>query len=257
MTPKQELENIRQTRAKFWQPGFGTITEYDALYLLEGIKKCKPKNVLELGTASGISTGLIASFLHDNDGDKLTTIDYSETFWVDKTKPTGYLASEIYKKNRVDIKFIRGQYSAYLHDISYQDEFDLVFIDANHQHPWPTLDMICLLPFIKSGARVYHHDLSLYKLQQPILGIGPKFLFDQVAAFDRHVAKDKDENTYYFVNPQNFRDLEKCLIDALYLPWTTKQRISEKVITHIADIAKKHWSSNLSKEILNTYSKFK
>ena len=37
----------------------------------------------------------------------------------------------------------------------------LYFIDANHSHPWPALDLIALLPGLKPGDHVALHDINL------------------------------------------------------------------------------------------------
>jgi hypothetical protein len=40
-------------------------------------------------------------------------------------------------------------------------EFGLAFIDADHRHPWPLLDMLRLAPYLQSSAWILLHDIQL------------------------------------------------------------------------------------------------
>ena len=253
---ESHIENLHK---QFWKPGFGSISVEEAMFLYSGIADRKPNRFLEIGTASGLSTGLIALFLdqtNPKNSAEITTIDFETTFWVDRTKETGYLANEIYQGNRVSINTIRGRNSLFIDERLNRKPYDMAFIDANHQHPWPTLDMIALVPAMATGGLVYHHDLALYKLKNHSHGIGPKYLYDQIPSNYTYVMTRGKRNMFYLNLPEQYSLIEQPLIDSLYLPWSNVKSIDEKTIQGYASLAKKYWSLGLRDAILETAQRF-
>ena len=61
---------------KYWKPGCGSISISDTMCIGKLIKKHKPKNFLEIGTASGMSTGFIANFMSKYKSEKLISVDF-------------------------------------------------------------------------------------------------------------------------------------------------------------------------------------
>jgi len=251
------IDAIKEIYNKFWKPSYKSITPREAYFIQEGIIKCKPKRFLEIGTASGISTGLIATFLGLNSGNEVVTLDLRKTLWTDHTKETGFLAEEICKKD-VIITHITEKNSAYLPEKYLDNKFDMAFIDASHQHPWPTLDMLAVLPLMKEGTFIYHHDLALFynRNQTNARGIGPKYLFDQMPQSIRFVAPFGGKNIYYIITPGNYESLSGALIDALYLPWTLNNKIPEPNFMNYIDIAKKYWDNNVVEALEITFKRY-
>jgi hypothetical protein len=58
------------------------------------------------------------------------------------------------------------------------NEIGLLFIDADHGHPWPTLDLYAALPFLAPRATVIVHDINLPLLHPQSQDWGAKYLFD-------------------------------------------------------------------------------
>jgi hypothetical protein len=56
--------------------------------------------------------------------------------------------------------------------------FDFVFIDANHSHPWPLLDLLHLVVAAKPGTWFALHDIELPVLHPQFQVHGPKWLFE-------------------------------------------------------------------------------
>ena len=54
-----------------------------------------------------------------------------------------------------------GRESDLIREIASPDEFGLAFIDADHRHPWPLLDVLRLAPCIQSGGWILLHDIQL------------------------------------------------------------------------------------------------
>ncbi|MDJ0554513.1 MAG: sulfotransferase [Microcoleaceae cyanobacterium MO_207.B10] len=250
----QEIQTIHKT---YWKPGYGSISAKEAMFLQEGIEKNKPQKFLELGTASGLSTGFIAMFMNKNNNNtELFTIDLDETFWADRNQKTGFLAEKICPNGNININYFRNMNSTQIPNLFEEQKIDMAFIDANHQHPWPTLDMMSILPFMNKGSLVYHHDLALYKHQAPIFGIGPKYLFDQIPVNLRIVTPEAEGNIYYVITPDNYLELTQSLIDSLYLPWTIRSKISEVTLEGFRSIAKKFWGNDLLLELEKAIKKF-
>ncbi len=251
------LEDIQTIHKAYWKPGYGSISSQEAMFLQEGIEKHKPQNFLEIGTASGLSTGFIAIFMNKNNSNaELFTMDLDETFWADRSQLTGFLAEKICPNSNISINYVRNVDSTQIQNLFQDKKIDMAFIDANHQHPWPTLDMISILPFMKKGSLIYHHDLALYKHQTPIYGIGPKYLFDQIPDSLKVVTSQSEKNIYYVITPDNYLEFTKSLMDSLYLPWTIRIKIPEDTLKKYRDIAKRYWGDDLLIVLENTIKKF-
>ena len=239
-----------------WKKGYGSISSDEAIFIRNIVRQVKPKRFLEVGTASGLSTGFIAKFMDELGGGKLLSVDLDTHFWVDRTKVTGFLVDSMYAEGNVDVEVSRGKDTTHLPSSYIDDKFDMAFIDANHQHPWPTLDMFAVMPVLAPKAIVLHHDLLLYKLQTPIFGIGPKYLFDQFPTESKTVTADSKKNIFYIQTPEDYRDIEESLIDSLYLPWTLRQPLSLETQNNFREIIKNHWSERLLDAFEHCLEKF-
>ena len=247
---------INSIHSQVWKKGYGSISSLEAGFIQDVILETKPERVLEVGTASGLSTGFIAKFMSCLGLGELVSVDLDTHFWFDRTKPTGFLAEEIYAGNDIKISIFRGKDSTHLPETYENNKFDLAFIDANHQHPWPVLDMISVLPVLTPGAKVIHHDLALYKLQSPVFGIGPKYLYDQVSDEFKVVTNEPKKNIFYIQTTDDYLDFEESLIQALYLPWTIRRPLSESTIDKFSAIINNYWSQNLLKAFNQCLEKF-
>lgn len=249
MTSLSEIQKIHKAH---WKPGYGSISAKEAMFLQGGIYKRKPKTFLEIGTASGLSTGFIAKFLDNNKNDaKLFSLDLNDTFWGEEGAKTGFLAEKIADGASVPISYLFNVDSTVIPENFADQEIDMAFIDANHQHPWPTLDMLSLMPFVKSKALIYHHDLALYTQQVPVFGIGPKYLFDQIPHQLRVATPEPKRNIYYIIAPENYRAFSESLIKSLFLPWTIRRKLTEDTLNRFRAIIKKYWNE----EILTAFNK--
>jgi len=46
-------------------------------------------------------------------------------------------------------------------DLAKPNELAFVFIDADHQHPWPLLDLLRVAPYVRGGGWILLHDIRL------------------------------------------------------------------------------------------------
>ncbi len=94
---------IEQAHAKHWRDGMGTLTVPELANFLHLISKHRPSTFIEIGTASGLSGGLIARMLEAHGGRHFVTVDHDNTFFGDQTKENGYLIPTIYGDGPVKI----------------------------------------------------------------------------------------------------------------------------------------------------------
>lgn len=236
----QEVEKVFE---QHWQIGWGSISASETLYIQDLIARHAPHEFLEIGMASGISGGLIAAILEENGGGAFTSIDHDNSFFGDPSKENGFLIEKIYQGTRVTIEKLPFKTSVNLQEIN--KHYDMAFIDANHQHPWPLLDTLCLYPFMKGSKIVIHHDLNLYKKQRVVYGIGPKYLYDQFPATrkDRYAA---DLGNIFSIDLNIDRaTMEEIAIDTVLLPWSLRTPLSKTQLDGFRRTLSCHYSEDL------------
>ena len=239
---------------KYWKPGYGSISIDEFIFIDRLIKKFKPRSFLEVGTASGLSAGLIANSLKEIECKKFISIDHDNTFFGDKTLPNGFLISQIYQGKDNFVNFKPFKTSIDILDIS--TDFEMCFIDANHQHPWPTIDTMMLYPFIKGKKIMIHHDLNLYKLQSKVVGLGPKILYDQFPARFRHRARANNGNIFFLNLTLDENTFYDSCIDSLLFPWTLSGKLNDKHYEKIISFLKLHYPKEIHQTFINSYTKF-
>jgi predicted O-methyltransferase YrrM len=255
---RKVLAELAKVFSKHWKPGYGSITAAEALFIRNLIDTYRPSKVLEIGMASGLSCGLIASFLDEFGGTQVVTIDHDNTFFGDTTKPNGFLIEEIYAGKLISVQKLPFHTALDLDRLS--TNFDLVFIDANHQHPWPTLDTLMVYPWLGANNIIIHHDYNLYAKQVKPIGIGPKYLYDQFPDHLKFRSPEDDGNIFALSLQMDANDLEKIAIASLMLPWTLHTPLAREGPNGLADrimtLLAKNYSSNLVDAFQAALAKF-
>jgi len=140
------------------------ISDLEALYLSEELKKHNAVRALEIGSASGFSSAVIYGQLEENDKTKceMHCFDLSEKCYYDDNYNTGDAFLEIHGKNS-NIQYTTGVTSADItHDLLKTNElFDFLFIDANHRNPWAALDLLSLARFVKEDGIIGLDDITM------------------------------------------------------------------------------------------------
>jgi predicted O-methyltransferase YrrM len=168
----------------------GTISHLDARYLFDRVLQLSPSAVVEVGTASGLSTTMICAALEVSRRQRgkpasfrLFTYDISPRFFADTRRQTGDAAREMLPQEALkQIKFRNPATAVDIRRDHAPDSIELMFLDANHKHPWPTLDVLAALDCLRPGSDIVLHDVNL-----PSLGVehpqwGAKHLFDGIEA---------------------------------------------------------------------------
>ena len=238
-----------------WKPGWGSVCKDDLEFILDLIATYSPKDFLEIGTASGLSGGFISTFMSHFNGKSFTTIDHDNTFFGDSSKPNGFLLNQIFNGSTPSVDFQPFKKSSDIPELN--KHFSMCFIDANHHHPWPTLDLMMAAPFLKDDKIVILDDLDLYKKQPfPCIGIGPKILHDQFPDSIKLKGKNSD---IFGLKLSNIRrsDFEECIMNSLMVPWTTRSKLKNtNASKKYLEVTKKLFSNELHQCLITTLNKF-
>ncbi|WP_323035812.1 class I SAM-dependent methyltransferase [Pararhodobacter sp.] len=229
--PRPIPDALAEAFNRHWAPRMGAIDGHDLVFIHHLMTQHQPKRIVEIGCCTGFSTGIMAQILAANGGGEIHSLDVAETVYFDPSKPVGYLIEAFGHADRVSLH--TGATALDLRRLAGDAPFDMAFIDASHQHPWPIFDTLALLPFLKPGAPIIHHDLQLYRNPGNKFGVGPKMLFDRLSPAERltpHGLYGKyrepalktrtiDNNIFAVMTPETLAPLADQLAEGLYFPW--------------------------------------
>jgi predicted O-methyltransferase YrrM len=152
----------------------GGIGSRDYFFLTALVSILAPRRVIEIGTLTGFSTAIIAAAIHRQHGslsgaglpsgrNRITveTIDSQTHCIIDKTRPIGFEIPDLIPDLVSTVRIHPGRESDFVREIAAPGEFGLAFIDADHRHPWPLLDVLRLAPYLESGGWILLHDIQL------------------------------------------------------------------------------------------------
>jgi hypothetical protein len=95
---------------------------------------------------------------------------------------------------------------------------DLTFIDANHSHPWPLLDLLHVTRVARPQSWIALHDIELPKLHPQYQVHGPQWLFE-AWPFNKVHGVDDSMNIGAVQLPADLRDLVPMALELLERPW--------------------------------------
>lgn len=158
----------------------GAIGMGDLLFLHAFVNVLAPDRVVEIGTLSGFSAAVMADAVAqqqrpESDSVVVDTIDLSQHCMTDQTKPVGFEIPQLVPHLSSRIRVHAGQDARYVEQIARAAELQLVFIDADHQHPRPVLDLIRVSRFVRPGGWVIVHDIELGSLGERMHAAGTPF----------------------------------------------------------------------------------
>ena len=238
-----DLSEIEQRYARHIKPNYGTVTPDELNFIQEMVDKHHPQSFVEIGMASGMSTGFIACFMDERGGGDLLSLDHDDQFFGDPSKPNGFLVPELYQGEKVNVDLVKFKTALDIHEFDRQ--FDMAFIDANHQQPWPAIDMMALYPKMTGPRLMIHHDLRLYMKQDVMFGIGPKYLYDQFPDSHRIRSTANEGNIFAVDLNMDQARFEALLTDLFKLPWSMRTAMSPEYVAKIDAILKRDYSGAL------------
>jgi predicted O-methyltransferase YrrM len=166
----------------------GTISHHDARFLF-GRALCSGADVLiEVGTASGLSTVFLCHAAERANAAGLIgpdfqihSYDIDTQFYADRNRRVGDGAREMLADEELEhITFHAPATAAMVRDQHDLDSIEFAFIDAAHKHPWPALDLLAMLACLRPGADVLLHDINLPRVTPEEPTFGAKLLFDEL-----------------------------------------------------------------------------
>ena len=175
-------EALRFVRENYLRPKWaqGTISLDDALFLYEMLARVRPMRSLEIGVASGVSTAFISRVLtYLANGGRLHSFDAIKHFYADPSIACGAFLEETFGAMPSNVTLTTGVTGSGIPHSVGGERFDFAFVDANHQHPWPCLDMFSVIEVTEPGSWVALHDINLPFLHPQHNTYGPHYLYTQ------------------------------------------------------------------------------
>lgn len=188
LPPPNELEFLRKIRNRPRQYA-GAIGLEDCSFLTAIASILGPSHVVEIGTLTGFSAALIAAAIARRsdsvEGLFVDTIDAREQCLVDETRPTGFEVAELIPELASIVRIHAPFDSKMVSQLARRAELWFVFIDANHFHPHPLLDLLRCAPYVRPDGWVVLHDIELGTYGRQTSGaesaspFGAEWLFEQ------------------------------------------------------------------------------
>jgi predicted O-methyltransferase YrrM len=162
--PPGEIEFLRSmVNRSTWYPGAIGTSDYFFLTALVGI--LAPQRVIEIGTLTGFSAGIIAAALsrqdEKNGAARVDTIDVRRQCLIDDTRPTGFEILERFPDVASLIRLHNPHDSSFVAELAKPNELQIVFVDADHRHPRVLLDLLRLAPYVQESGWIVLHDIQL------------------------------------------------------------------------------------------------
>jgi len=220
----------RRARCPSWARGH--INARDAAFIWDHIEAIaphtsEPVTIVEIGTASGVSGAIIGggvdAFLAS--GSEIHSFDIMDYCYFDPTHRVGDAIEEL-ASELGDMIHLHPHANARDAAACFSPgQVQLAFIDADHRHPAPALDLLALLPVLSPGAWVVLHDIELDRIQSNTPDTsgsqsGPNRLFDGWA-FNK-VREDRSDlcesNIGALQIPDDLFSAQRMLIELINAP---------------------------------------
>jgi len=156
------------------------------------------------------------------------SVDISSSWYRDTSKLTGYAAQAFYDQSRYpEWRLFAGQ-DIYQCIDEIGNDIDFVILDTRHCLPGEILSFLVVMPYMREGAMLFLHDISLH--MQPKLALtgeeshGQHFctplLFTAIPALEKYLSEDAHPNSALVrIEPtRTIRDIY-MLINVLFLDW--------------------------------------
>jgi len=199
-------------------------------FLVELVRVEDPTTVVEVGVAAGTSSAalLFALDLCPPGRDRrLYSVDVRPTCYFDPRRKVGSAVAEMYPHHQARwILETRVGVRTATPVIAPVAPIDLAFVDANHHHPYPLLDVLHLAPAMRAGAWIALHDIELPRLYPEFQSHGPMWLFEAWPGAKVHGEGDA-ENIGVIQVPADVRDLVPMAKALLLRPWEQTPTLEE------------------------------
>jgi glycosyltransferase involved in cell wall biosynthesis/predicted O-methyltransferase YrrM len=194
----------------------------DAEFLLELVTAIDPKLVVELGVASGTSSAALL-FAMDRlpawpTERLLISGDVRPTCYFDPARATGAAVHDMYPRHRTTWLLDTDTDARRLRQTVPPGSADLCFIDANHSHPWPLLDLLHLSTVARPESWIALHDIELPRLYPQFPDHGAQWLF-AAWPFNKVHGVGGSVNIGAVQLPRDLEQLVPVALELLRRPW--------------------------------------
>lgn len=225
----------------------GTISDYDSRFLAGLVNFANPRKVVEIGVASGWSSAVLLKTLDTVGPDaRLTGIDLSPTYYLDSSIPTGRAVQDLVPELAERYRLLTGRLAFDV--MSEVGKVEFAFIDGHHMHPWATLDLLSVLPFIERGRWVALHDLNLCTFERHRhKNRAPFYLFYMWPDRKLHSTQQPTMIGALLIE-RSPADYLPTLLEILYTPWEVEvdgdiqSRLASFIGSHFGDA----WAAKFS-----------
>lgn len=241
---------VARYAAPKWANGF--VNFRDALLLWDIIEAVKPTCAVEIGTASGVSTAAIIAaidhFSSRNDAKQksiVSTFDIVSQCYFDATRPVGAAVQQVVPDLAHRVHIYSGMTAIDAAKCFNIGKIDFAFIDGDHRHPAPTLDVLALLYALKPGAFVALHDIELSAVGESVgnptwdVVTGAEQLFKRWPFEKIQPSNDNPvlNNIGAIRMPTNPADAAQFLLTLLCEPWETRDAPPQSIAAAIEPLA--------------------
>lgn len=201
---------------------------HETAFLWDLIESTRPQHIVEIGTASGVSTAMLlaASDLFCGPDALVSSFDIAERCYFDPNRPLGSSIGEMMPGQLNRARLYAKVNAVDAASCFEPSSIDFAFIDGNHAHPAPTIDLISLIYALKPGAWVALHDIELSHVrpestEEQWQHTGAERLFKSwpYAKTQLPGLTSADRNLGAIQMPQHPADAIEHLLDAMQDPW--------------------------------------
>jgi len=143
------------------------MSKDERLFLNGIIRKTRPQKIVEYGVAAGGSAAVILNAIKDIPDAKLYSLDYSERYYQDTSKPVGWMIPEQFPHLMDKWECLSGGVCCrFLDRITNNgnDKIDVCLIDTVHSNPGEFLNILEVLPYMKRNSIIVLHDTAMHTL---------------------------------------------------------------------------------------------
>ncbi len=200
----------------------GSISREDARFLDGIIQEVRPDQVYEVGVASGASSAVILSSMAIYGGLSqvwLHSYDVADFCYFDRARALGDAACAMVPDLLNHWKLNANTTALDIPHVHAPGTKSLYFLDANHSHPWPALDLIALLPGLQTGDHVVLHDIGpVRQASGHFADHGTQWFFEDWQG-ERLAPDVRLPNIGAIIIPEDKRLILASLVKTLSRPW--------------------------------------